>query len=210
MYCLPPLIFDSSKQQITSKHILATTGYPRYYFRWVEVEKGVYAWDGSLLSNTPLREVIDPSPAKDKRVFLVENYPKYSDRLPDNLLEVEHRTRDIMFCDKTLHNKRLAKAITYYLGFIDELYHVIQDRFDLEDKEEKEKFEKIKAKYKKISEEHGAQIKGLYYISRDEPFPNLYENADFSIDTIKASIREGELKTKQILKDYYRHQRTVL
>jgi hypothetical protein len=57
------------------------------------------------------------------------------------------------------------------LGFIDELYHVIQDRFDLEDKEEKEKFEKIKAKYKKISEEHGAQIKGLYYISRDEPFP---------------------------------------
>jgi len=33
-----PLIFDSSKQQITSKHVLATTGYPRYYFRWVEVD----------------------------------------------------------------------------------------------------------------------------------------------------------------------------
>jgi predicted acylesterase/phospholipase RssA len=54
-----PLIFDSSKQQITSRHILATTGYPSYYF-WVEVEKGIYAWDGSLLSNTPLREVIIP------------------------------------------------------------------------------------------------------------------------------------------------------
>ena len=34
-----PLIFDSTKQQITSRHILATTGYPSYYFRWVEVEK---------------------------------------------------------------------------------------------------------------------------------------------------------------------------
>jgi NTE family protein len=45
----------------------------------VEVEKGVYAWDGSLLSNTPLREVIDASPANDKRVFLVENYPRYED-----------------------------------------------------------------------------------------------------------------------------------
>lgn len=33
-----PLIFDSTKQQITSKHILATTGYPTYYFRWAEVE----------------------------------------------------------------------------------------------------------------------------------------------------------------------------
>ena len=195
-----PLIFDSSKQQITSKHILATTGYPRYYFRWVEVEKGVYAWDGSLLSNTPLREVIDASPAKDKMVFLVENYPRYSDRLPDNILEVEHRVRDIMFCDKTLHNKKLAKAITYYLRFIDELYHAVEDRFDLENTQDKEKFEKIKAKYKKISEEHGAQIKALYYISRDEPFPDLYENADFSIDTIKASMKDGELKTKQILK----------
>jgi NTE family protein len=50
-----PLIFDSTKQQITSKHILAATGYPKYYFQWAEVEKGVYAWDGSLLSNTPLR-----------------------------------------------------------------------------------------------------------------------------------------------------------
>ena len=38
-----PLIFDSSKQQITSRRILATTAYPKYHFRWVEVEKGVYA-----------------------------------------------------------------------------------------------------------------------------------------------------------------------
>ena len=147
-----------------------------------------------MLSNTPLREVIDASPAKDKRVFLVENYPRYSERLPDNLLEVEHRIRDIMFCDKTLHNKQLAKAITYYLGFIDELYHAIEDRFDLENAQDKEKFEKIKAKYKKISEEHGAQIKGLYYISRDEPFPDLYENADFSIDTIKALYQGRRIK----------------
>lgn len=199
-----PLIFDSSKQQITSRHILATTAYPRYYFRWVEVEKGVYAWDGSLLSNTPLREVIDVSPVKNKRIFLVENYPKHSERLPDNLLEVEHRARDIMFSDKTLHSIQMSKAITYYLRFIDELYQMIEDRFDFEKekKEDKEKLENIRAKYKKISEEHGAEIKGVYYISRDEPFPNLYENADFSTDTIKASIREGELKTEQLLKDY--------
>jgi len=202
-----PLIFDSSRQQITSKHILATTGYPRYYFKWTEVEKGVYAWDGSLLSNTPLREVIEASPSKDKQVFLVENYPRFSDRLPGNLLEVDHRVRDIMFSDKTLHNKRLAKAITYYLGFIDELYHVIEDHIDLQDEQDKEKFEKIKSKYKKISEEHGAQIKGLYYISREESFPDLYENADFSIDTIKTSIKDGESKTKQVLNDYYRHHK---
>lgn len=54
-----PLTFDSSKEQITPKQILATSAYPLYNFRWVEVEQGIYSWDGSLLSNTPLREVID-------------------------------------------------------------------------------------------------------------------------------------------------------
>ena len=106
--------------------------------------------------------------------------------------------------------KNWLKLITYYLRFIDELYHAIENRFDLENAQDKEQFEKIKAKYKKISEEHGAHIKGLSYISRDQPFPDLYENADFSIDTIKASIRDGELKTKQILNGYYRNQRDVL
>ena len=196
-----PLIFDSTKQQITSKHILAATGYPSYYFRWVEVEKGVYAWDGSLLSNTPLREVIEVSPVKDKQIFLVENYPKKCDTLPDNLLEVQHRARDIMFSDKTLHSLKMSKAITYYLKLINDLYKMLEDHFDSNEKEDKRKFEKIRARYKKVSEEHGAEIKGVYYITRSEPFPSLYENADFSVDTVKASIKDGELKTNQKLKD---------
>jgi NTE family protein len=195
-----PLIFDSAKQQITSKHILAATGYPSYYFPWAEVEEGVYAWDGSLLSNTPLREVIDASPVKDKRVFLVENYPKRCDALPDNLLEVQHRARDIMFSDKTIHNVQMSKTITYYLRLINDLYKMLEDHFSSEKKEDIEKFEKIRARYKKVSEEHGAEIKRVHYITRSEPFPSLYENADFSVDTIKASIKDGELKTNQILK----------
>src|ERR671921_1522360 len=196
-----PLIFDSAKQQITSKHILAATGYPSYYFPWAEVEKGVYAWDGSLLSNTPLREVIDASPVKDKQVFLVENYPKRCDALPDNLLEVQHRARDIMFSDKTIHNVQMSKAITYYLRLINDLYKMLEGQFNSEKKEDIEKFEKIRARYKKVSEEHGAEIKRVHYITRSEPFPSLYENADFSAETIKASIKDGELKTSQILKD---------
>ena len=196
-----PLIFDSAKQQITSKHILAATGYPSYYFSWAKVEEGVYAWDGSLLSNTPLREVIDASPVRDKRVFLVENYPKTCDALPDNLLEVQHRARDIMFSDKTLHNVQMSKTITYYLRLINDLYNMLEDHFDSEKKQEIEKFEKIRARYKKVSEKHGAEIKRVHYITRSEPFPSLYENADFSVNTIKASIKDGELKANQILKD---------
>jgi NTE family protein len=154
-----------------------------------------------LLSNTPLREVIDASPVKDKRVFLVENYPKKCDTLPDNLQQVQHRARDIMFSDKTLHNIQMSKAITYYLKLIDDLYMMLEDHFSSEKKEDKEKFKKIRARYKKVSEEHGAEIKDVYYITRAEAFPSLHENADFSLEMIKASIKDGELKTNQILKD---------
>jgi len=170
-----PLIFDSAKQQITPKHVLATTAYPTYFFQWIELEKGLFAWDGSLLSNTPLREVIDASPIKDKRIFLVENYPKNIEKLPSNLQEVKHRARDIMFSDKTIHSVQMSKAITLHLKLIDDMYEMLEDHFNSEKTVEKEKFEKIRERYKKVSEEHGAEIKGVYYITLDEPFPSLYE-----------------------------------
>jgi NTE family protein len=125
-----PLTFDSFKQQITSKHILATSAYPLYNFPWVEVEDGVYAWDGGLLSNTPLREVIDASPVNDKRVCIVENYPKGVNALPKNLPEVYHRARDIMFSDKTEYNVTMSKVITRYLQYIQELYQLLEDNID--------------------------------------------------------------------------------
>jgi hypothetical protein len=46
-----------------------------------------------------------------------------------------------------------------------------------------------------------AEIKGIYYITRDEPFPHIYENADFSPETIKNTIIEGEEKANQALKE---------
>jgi NTE family protein len=194
-----PLTFDSSKQQITSKHILATSAYPLYNFRWIQVEDGVYAWDGGLLSNTPLREAIDASPVNDKRIFLVENYPKRVNALPKNLPEVYHRARDIMFSDKTEYNVRMSEVITLYLRYIEELYQLIETHMDLT-KVEPKQLKRIRRKYKKYKQERGAEIKDIFHITRDEPFPHMYENADFSPETIKNSIKEGEKKTIQALK----------
>jgi NTE family protein len=194
-----PLTFDSSKRQITPKHILATSAYPLYNFRWIEVEDGVFAWDGGLLSNTPLREAIDASPVNDKRIFLVENYPKKVKALPKNLPEVYHRARDIMFSDKTEHNVTMSKVITRYLDYIEELYQIIENHIDLTKVDQKQ-LKRIRQKYKKYKQERGAEIKDIFYITRDEPFPHMYENADFSPETIKNSIKEGEMKTIQALK----------
>jgi len=193
-----PLTFDSTRQQITAKHLLGTSGYPLYGFPWVEVEKGLYAWDGSLLSNTPLREVMDAAPITDKRVFIVENYPKKIDRLPQNLPEVYHRARDIMFSDKTAHNIKMSKAITRYLQFIEELYDIVESNLD-SGKIDGQKLYGVRRKYQKMLKEHGSEIRKIAYITREERFPYLYENTDFSLEGIKNLIKEGESRTKQTL-----------
>lgn len=195
-----PLTFDSMRQPITTKHLLGTAGYPLYGFPWVEVEKGVYVWDGSLLSNTPLREVMDAAPVTDKRVFIVENYPKKIERLPQNLPEVVHRARDIMFSDKTAHNIKMSKTITRYLQFIEDLYEIIERNVDPVTID-KQKWDKIQRKYHKMLREHGSEIKKIDYITREERFPYLYENTDFSPEGIKNLIREGESKGKQVLQE---------
>jgi NTE family protein len=194
-----PLTFDSSRQNITAKHVLATSAYPLYFFPWVEVEKGLYCWDGGLLSNTPLREVIDASPVVDKKIIVVENYPKTIESLPENIPEILHRARDIIFSDKTLHNVKMSKVISRYLRFIDELYDVV-DRCSDKTKMDDQTLHKIQAKYKKFKMDRGTEIKSIRYITRKEEHPHIYENADFSLETIKNSIREGEERTKQVLR----------
>ncbi|MGE0691872.1 MAG: hypothetical protein AB7O87_14915 [Candidatus Nitrosocosmicus sp.] len=106
-----------------------------------------------------------------------------------------------MFSDKTLHNVKMSKVITYYLRLMDDLYTMLENNFNSQKKEDKDKFEQLRKRYKKVAEEHGAEIKHVYYLTRDEPNPSIYENAEFSLDTVKASIRDGELKMNQKLHD---------
>src|SRR5215469_2094062 len=195
-----PLTFDSSRQKITSKHILATSAYPSDNFPWVELEEGVYAWDGALLSNTPFSEVIDASPIIDKRLFFVENYPKEIEKLPDNLAEVQHRARDILFSNKSQYQIKMSKVITRYLKYIEELYQIIDKNIEAA-KIDKKQLERIHRTYTKVKRERGAEIKNIVHITRDEPFPRYYENTDFSMETIKNSIKDGESKTNQILEE---------
>ena len=48
-----------------------------------------FGWDGALLSNSPIREVLEASPSVNKHVFMIENYPRMIERLPANMTEVQ-------------------------------------------------------------------------------------------------------------------------
>ena len=194
-----PLMFDSYKMHIGMKHLLATIGYPQYGFPWIEISDGRFAWDGSLLSNTPIREVMVASPCKDKNIFVVENYPKKIEKLPTNISEVMSRAKDIMFTDKTQSLIKMSRLITRHVNLIEALY----DIFEASDhsKIDKDKVDYINKEHSTLVEKHGAKILKLHRITRNIPETQYpLQNADFSVATIKELIKQGETKVFDYLK----------
>ncbi|MEP6576590.1 MAG: patatin-like phospholipase family protein [Nitrososphaerota archaeon] len=196
-----PIVFDSGKIQIKIKHLLASTGYPQYGFPWVEAEDKVFGWDGALLSNSPIKEVLEASPRMDKHIFMVENYPRKIDRLPANMTEVQSRAKDIMFCDKTSSLIKLSKLINKQVDLMEKLYEALQrcDNSNLT----KAEMEEIEKSYELLVRKYGAKILSVTRIVRKSPSrPYSQQNADFSPDTIKQIINEGEANGIEELKSF--------
>ncbi len=192
-----PLIFDNTLMKIKPEHILASSGYPIYGFPWVDLGNKIKAWDGSLLSNTPIREVLYVSPRNDKNIIIVENYPQKIDRLPSNFIEVANRYKDILFCDKDIESIKNAKLVTRHIKLIEKLYDVFEQHVDHAILSEKE-VNNIHNEYKDLIENYGAEIKSVIRIIRSEiESPSMLKNSDFSTKTIKELIDQGESKTEE-------------
>ena len=196
------LEFDSQKQQIDEKHILASSGYPLNGFPWVKVNEEQYAWDGSLISNTPLRQAFKASPRNDKNLYIIENYAKIRTELPSNMIEVFDRANDILFIDKTRYDIEISRKITKMIMLIENMYEIIEKNLDGSKNSSNEDFKRIKSDYQKIVEKAGSEILSVYNISREAmENPHPLKNADFSLDTIKDLISQGEKKAEEKLNE---------
>lgn len=182
-------IFDSRRNNIDAEHVIASAGYPFYGISWTQIGDR-YLWDGTLLNNTPLTEVIDASPRQDKKVYIVNLFPQRQDEIPKNMMESWHRARDIMHTDKTDHTVRMSRVISRQIALIKEMHDIIEAS-NL-DKGSEEKFSLLKLEYHRLACERGAIIRQIIRIERKEDVHFLFEDADFSIATIKQLIKNGE------------------
>jgi NTE family protein len=89
-----------------------------------------------------------------------------------------------MFSNKSQYQIKMSKVITRYLAYIEELYQLLENNIE-KINVSPQQLKKIRRKYKKYKQERGAEIKDIIYITRDEPYPDMYENADFSPETIE-------------------------
>ena len=113
------------------------------------------------------------------------------------MLEAWHRARDIMHTDKTEHNVRMSKVITRYLKLLKEMHEMLNTA-NLDEKT-KARFKKIEPEYHKLACARGAIIKEIIRIERKEDFHFLFEDADFSIASIKHLIKQGEEDAEIVL-----------
>jgi NTE family protein len=90
--------FDNQNETLRPEHFMASGALPPG-FPAIEID-GQYYWDGGLMSNTPLTEVLRSNGQKDKLIFQVD---LWSSRgvLPTNFHDVEERTKDIQFSSRT-------------------------------------------------------------------------------------------------------------
>ncbi|MGH7806632.1 MAG: FAD-dependent oxidoreductase, partial [Thermodesulfobacteriota bacterium] len=117
--------FDSYTDNITPDHILASGSLPPG-FPWTTID-GKHYWDGGIVSNTPLDQVIEMSGSTGKRVYIVDLYSRKKS-LPRNMMEILSRKDEILYSEKIRKDIRTRELIDNYKKLIEGIMAILEPR----------------------------------------------------------------------------------
>jgi NTE family protein len=173
-------------------------------------KKARYFWDGGLIANTPLREVViehrrywdsvRKSEVPPLRVFIVNVHPIKQDSLPVDYDALVDRKNDLTYHDRTLFDERMAIIITDYVSIVNSLIKLAEDNkvkkalVDniLEQQAETRNFSTGKRfKYADLIE-NMVSVEQVIRIERQNDVHTIANKTfDFSGNTIRQLIRDG-------------------
>jgi hypothetical protein len=111
-------IFDSYLSDLTPDHILASGSLPPG-FPWTTIN-GNHYWDGGIVSNSPLEQVLERCGSAGKRVFIVDLFPSKK-RLPINLLDVMVRRDEIVYSERVRNDLRTRALVRDFRKLVEEI-----------------------------------------------------------------------------------------
>jgi len=201
------VIFDSNDIDIKADHVIASAGYALYGLPWTKVNES-YLWDGSFVYNTPLRAVTKASPKYEKIAYVTDVFPRKQEKLPANMPETYHRVRDLLFTDRSIQQtKEISDSIKKHLSLIEQMHELIMSNnnpnINIKDAKVKSRLDKIEEEYNNlVHNERGLIMDRIIQIQRIERAGRhfIFEDADFSIDTITELIKQGEEDAEDALK----------
>lgn len=204
---------------ITIKHVMASASthlkydYPEFkvYDKLKEKEVTRTLWDGALISNTPLRQVItahreycgkkdNGKDIPDLELYVVNLYPSVETGIPSDPDTINDRQWDLMFHDRTKYELRVAKMRSDYIklarnladlarskGLENEVREILEETSDVTtlDGEPRTYEDLIDSRF---------NVSRICYVERKESEKTSQAGKafDFSADTLKDLIKKGK------------------
>jgi len=179
-----------------------------------------YFWDGGILSNTPLRELIqshkdywfsvvgnenDDAVVPDLDVYIVDVWPTKEENIPWDHDAVMDRKEDLLLNDKTDYDEKTANIVSDYINLVEEFIDLAQ-RHKIQKSEINDILSKTteRSKHRSGYDRHYRDlINGRFDVNvkRIERKQNVEldiwsKMLDYSTDTIQQLIQDGYDDTK--------------
>lgn len=170
--------FDNASTTLRAEHFMASGALPPA-FAAVEID-GEHYWDGGLVSNTPLTQVLDARPLRDTLVFQVDLWSARG-VAPTNMSEVSDRIKDIRYSSRT-------RMVTEELRWSQYLRHILEQLLkDIPDD--------VKASdpYCRMAQELASakRFNVIHLIYRNKPYEQHYKDFQFGMATMREHWQGG-------------------
>lgn len=120
-------IFSNENEELHFDHFIASGALPPG-FPAVEID-GEFYWDGGMVSNTPLNEILSHEEHLKQLIFQVDLWDARG-LVPENMLEIDERVKDIQYSSKTRMVTDFMAQKLRYTRLIKELMEVIENSGD--------------------------------------------------------------------------------
>ncbi|MFD1556983.1 DUF3734 domain-containing protein [Paraburkholderia silviterrae] len=170
--------FDNTKMRLEPEHFMASGALPPG-FPAVEID-GEYYWDGGLVSNTPLTEVLRDADHKDTLVFQVDLWSA-SGNAPADFLDVAERAKDIQYSSRTRAITNMLADRQKHARFIKELLEHVPA--------EARRSDPLFKLAERVAD--GSAINVVHLIYKNKPYEGHYKDYEFSVDTMEEHWASG-------------------
>ena len=170
--------FDNSTTRLAPEHFIASGALPPG-FPAVEID-GEFYWDGGLVSNTPLTEIVRECQHKDTLVFQVDLWSSRG-KLPGNFLDISERTKDIQYSSRTRAITAFMSQNQKYAQMIKALLEHIPDKVRLAHPVLREAQETA----------DGSAVNVVHLIYNNKSFEGHYKDYEFSESAMREHWASG-------------------
>jgi len=171
------IYFDNTRIPLRAEHFIASGALPPG-FAAVEIE-GEYYWDGGLMSNTPLYNVLQATPRRDTLAFQVDLWSA-TGLVPSDLGKVMERVKDVQYSSRT-------RLVTDLLQRTQHLRHVVRELLErLPAGSHKDRWYELA---QELSSDKRYNI--IHLIYRDKEYEGHYKDYQFGTSTMREHWRTG-------------------